>query len=61
MITMTEIASLTRVSQADVSKVLNGNSSVSPETAKKVLDCAIEHQYHSHILSLKVWLAIKRF
>ncbi|MDR1540807.1 MAG: LacI family transcriptional regulator [Clostridiales bacterium] len=51
MITMTEIASLTGVSQATVSRVLNGNSSVSPETAKKVLDCAKEHQYQPNFIA----------
>lgn len=51
MITMTEIAKLTGVSQATVSRVLNGNSSVNEEAKRKVLQCAKEHDYQPNILA----------
>jgi LacI family transcriptional regulator len=51
MITMTEIAKLTGVSQATVSRVLNGNTSVNPEVRKRVLDCANEHNYQPNIMA----------
>ena len=51
MITMTEIARLTGVSQPTVSRVLNGNTSVNPEVAKKVLACAQEHNYQPNIMA----------
>lgn len=51
MITMSEIARLTGVSQPTVSRVLNGNTSVNPEVAKKVLDCAKAHNYQPNIMA----------
>lgn len=51
MITMTEIAKLTGVSQATVSRVLNGNTSVDSEVRKKVLDCAKAHNYQPNIIA----------
>lgn len=51
MITMTEIAKLTGVSQATVSRVLNGNTSVNAEVKKKVLDCAKEYNYQPNIMA----------
>ncbi|MGC6174811.1 LacI family DNA-binding transcriptional regulator [Lacrimispora sp. 38-1] len=51
MITMTEIAKLTGVSQATVSRVLNGNTSVNTEVKKKVLDCAKKHNYQPNIMA----------
>lgn len=51
MITMTEIARLTGVSQPTVSRVLNGNTSVDPQIRKKVLDCAKEHDYQPNIIA----------
>ena len=51
IITMSEIATLTGVSQPTVSRVLNGNTSVNPETAKKVWDCANEHNYQPNIIA----------
>lgn len=45
MITMSDIAKLTGVSQATVSRVMNGNMRVNPESRKKVLECAREHNY----------------
>lgn len=51
MITMTEIAKLTGVSQATVSRVLNGNSSVNEEAKRKVLQCAKEHDYQPNMLA----------
>lgn len=51
MITMTEIAKLTGVSQATVSRVLNGNTSVNTEVRKRVLDCANEHNYQPNIMA----------
>lgn len=46
MITMTELAKLAGVSQPTVSRVLNGNTSVNPEVAKKVMDCVKKYNYH---------------
>ena len=51
MITLSEIARLTGVSQPTVSRVLNGNTSVNPEVAKKVLDCAKAHNYQPNIMA----------
>jgi len=51
MITMTEIAKLTGVSQATVSRVLNRNKSVNPEVAKKVMECAREHDFQPNIIA----------
>ena len=51
MITMSEIARLTGVSQPTVSRVLNGNTSVNPEVARKVLACAEEHNYQPNIMA----------
>lgn len=51
MITMSEIARLTGVSQPTVSRVLNGNTSVNPEVVKKVLACAEEHNYQPNIMA----------
>lgn len=51
MITMKELAKLAGVSQPTVSRVLNGNTSVNPEVAKKVLDCAREHNYQMNLIA----------
>lgn len=51
MITMKEMARLTGVSQATVSRVLNGNTSVNPEARKKVLDCAKAYDYQPNIMA----------
>ncbi len=51
MITMTEIARLTHVSQPTVSRVLNGNPKVSPEIRERVLACAREHDYQFNALA----------
>lgn len=51
MITMTEIAKLTRVSQPTVSRVLNGNMNVAPEIRERVLACAKEHDYQPNALA----------
>ena len=51
MITMTEIAKLTNVSQPTVSRVLNGNKNVSPEIRERVLACAREHDYQLNALA----------
>ena len=48
---MTEIARLTHVSQPTVSRVLNGNSKVSPEIRERVLACAREHDYQFNALA----------
>lgn len=45
MITMTQIAKLTHVSQPTVSRVLNGSQRVDPEIRERVLACAREHDY----------------
>lgn len=46
MITITDISRACGVSRATVSKALNGASDVSPETAKKVRECARSLGYH---------------
>lgn len=51
MITMTEIAKLTGVSQATVSRVLSGNSSVKEDTKQRVLACAREHNYQPNFIA----------
>ena len=51
MITMSEIARLTNVSQPTVSRVLNGNPSVNPEVRERVLACAREHNYQPNALA----------
>lgn len=51
MITMSEIARLTNVSQPTVSRVLNGNPSVNPEVRERVLACAREHHYQPNALA----------
>ncbi|MDE7218126.1 MAG: LacI family transcriptional regulator [Oscillospiraceae bacterium] len=51
MITMTEIARLTNVSQPTVSRVLNGNQNVAPEIRERVLACAREHDYQLNALA----------
>lgn len=51
MITMTEIAKLTGVSQPTVSRVLNGNKSVSPEIRERVLRCAREHNFQPNVIA----------
>ncbi len=51
MITMAEIAKLTHVSQPTVSRVLNGNTKVDPETRERVLACAKEHNYQLNALA----------
>lgn len=51
MITMTELAKMTGVSQATVSRVLNGNTSVKPEVAEKVLACAKKYNYQPNMIA----------
>jgi len=51
MITMTEIARLTNVSQPTVSRVLNGNRNVSADIRERVLACAREHDYQPNVLA----------
>lgn len=51
MITMTEIARLTNVSQPTVSRVLNGSQTVAPEIRERVLACAREHDYQLNALA----------
>ena len=51
MITMTEIAKLTGVSQPTVSRVLNGSKTVSPDIRERVLACAKEHNYQFNALA----------
>ncbi len=51
MITMTEIAKLTHVSQPTVSRVLNGSTTVAPEIRERVLACAKEHDYQFNALA----------
>ena len=51
MITMTEIARLTNVSQPTVSRVLNGNQNVAAEIRERVLACAKEHNYQCNALA----------
>ena len=50
MITMTEIAKLTQVSQPTVSRVLNGSKTVSADIRERVLACAREHNYQFNVL-----------
>ena len=51
MITMTEIAKLTHVSQPTVSRVLNGSKTVAPEIRERVLACARERDYQFNALA----------
>lgn len=51
MITMTQLAKLAGVSQPTVSRVLNGNTSVNPEVAKKVLAIAEEYNYQPNMIA----------
>lgn len=51
MITMTEIAKMTNVSQPTVSRVLNGSSTVSPDIRERVLACARQHNYQFNALA----------
>ena len=51
MITMTEIAKLTGVSQPTVSRVLNGNTAVNPQIRERVLACAREHEFQPNIIA----------
>lgn len=51
MITMTEIAKMTHVSQPTVSRVLNGSQKVDPEIRERVLACAREHDYQCNVLA----------
>lgn len=51
MITMTQIAKLTHVSQPTVSRVLNGSQKVDPEIRERVLACAREHDYQFNVLA----------
>lgn len=51
MITMTEIARLTGVSQPTVSRVLNGNTAVNPEIRERVLKCAREHDFQPNVIA----------
>ena len=51
MITMTQIAKLTHVSQPTVSRVLSGSASVAPEIRERVLACAREHHYQPNALA----------
>lgn len=51
MITMTEIAKLTGVSQPTVSRVLNGNTAVNPKIRERVLACAREHEFQPNVIA----------
>lgn len=51
MITMTEIARMTGVSQPTVSRVLNGNQAVNPEIRERVLACAREHNFQPNVIA----------
>lgn len=51
MITMTEIAKLTGVSQPTVSRVLNGNTAVNPEIRERVFKCAREHDFQPNVIA----------
>ena len=51
MITMTEIAKLTGVSQPTVSRVLSGNQAVNPEVRERVTACAREHGYQPNVMA----------
>lgn len=51
MITMTEIAKLTHVSQPTVSRVLSGSKKVDPEIRERVLACARAHDFQPSVLA----------
>ncbi len=51
MITMTEIARLTGVSQPTVSRVLNGNQAVNLEIRERVMACAKAHGYQPNVMA----------
>ncbi len=51
MITMTEIAKQTGVSQPTVSRVLNGNTAVNPQVRERVLACAKANGFQPNILA----------
>lgn len=51
MITMSEIAKMTHVSQPTVSRVLNGNRTVDPAIRERVLACARAHDYQPSALA----------
>lgn len=51
MITMSEIAKMTHVSQPTVSRVLNGNQTVDPAIRERVLACAQAHDYQPSALA----------
>lgn len=51
MITMTEIARMTGVSQPTVSRVLNGNQAVNPEIRERVLACARAHNFQPNVIA----------
>lgn len=51
MITMTEIARRTGVSQPTVSRVLNGNTAVNPQVRERVLACARANGFQPNILA----------
>ncbi len=51
MITMTEIARLTGVSQPTVSRVLSGNQAVHPDIRERVLACAREHDFQPNVMA----------
>lgn len=51
MITMSEIAKMTHVSQPTVSRVLNGNQTVDPAIRERVLACARAYDYQPSALA----------
>lgn len=51
MITMSEIAKMTHVSQPTVSRVLNGSQTVDPAIRERVLACARAHDYQPSALA----------
>ena len=51
MITMSEIAKMTHVSQPTVSRVLNGSQTVDPSIRERVLACAQAHDYQPSALA----------
>lgn len=51
MITMSEIAKMTHVSQPTVSRVLNGNQTVDPAIRERVLACARAHDFQPSALA----------
>lgn len=51
MITMSDIARITGVSQSTVSRVMNGNSSVNPDVRNRVLKCARDNNYQPNIIA----------